>query len=200
MIAPIEYPQHSTVFSKKSFQVPVLKYPTIYLTKEEQQISSQMINRFKLPQTIEYKLNSTRMGSIQSSNIKWPQNPHKVTNTRQLMEALIRECSYPESLARAIVSGHFEIKDFPLGLPTQSKNRLSAVGCPDLPSLLYFIRRSHLESGESEFDINEVLNKLNKIDNIGSLSIEQIKTLLQQKKLTTLEKINNFLTNLKPII
>ena len=51
MIATIKYYlQHSTVFSKKSFQVPVLKYPTIYLTQEEQQISLQMINKFKLPQ------------------------------------------------------------------------------------------------------------------------------------------------------
>jgi hypothetical protein len=140
------------------------------------------------------------MGVIQSLNIKWPQNLDKITNTYQLMKALISEGSYPESLAIAIVSKHFEIKDLQLLLPTQLKNRLSAVACPDLPSLLYFIRGIHLELGESEFDIDKSLNKLKKIDNIGSGSINQIKTLLNQRELATLGKINEFIKNLKPII
>ena len=118
------------------------------------------------------------------------------------MEYLTIESHYPQSLAIAIVFEHFEIENSPF-LPSsqlQLKNRFSAVACPDLPSLLYFIRRIHFESGESEFDIDKSLNKLKKIDNIGLGAINQIKTLLEKQKLITLEKINEFLKNLKPII
>ncbi len=166
MIATIKYHlQHSTVFSKINASVPLQQYEGIPLTQEEKQIASQMSYSYKLPQTITYKLSSTRMGFIQSLNIKWPQSLDKITNTYQLMKALISEGSYPESLAIAIVFEHFEIENSPF-LPSsqlQLKNRLSAVACPDLPSLLYFIRRIHFESGESEFDIDKYLNKRNMV-------------------------------------
>ncbi len=137
--------------------------------------------------------------TLPSSEIVWPANFKDITTARELMDGLIKN-DYPKKLAQDIAKAKcFSNEQFPL--INSLKNRLSQVACPDLPSLLYFIKQIHLESGKSEFDIDKLLTELtDKIKCAGPSFARLIKIFLEERKLTTLEEINDFFKNLKPLV